>query len=227
MEKLDFHTATAQKYQTAGESDFYADERWTGSRRKTDIRERKTVRALLEALSVKGAYLDIPSGTGRFLGLLSEFAETVIESDVSPLMLGRARKLATDTGNSGTEENAVPVSYAVTDALNLPFTDGSFDLVFSNRLYHHFDKSENRVKFLSECARVVKKHAIVSFYNSSTILSIRRRLSCALKGREPTRFAVSARTFKTEAGKAGFEVKGIYPIRWAVSPQQYGLLEKL
>jgi SAM-dependent methyltransferase len=49
------------------------------------------------------------------------------------------------------------VEYVQGDALNLPFEDGSFDVVFSNAVIEHVGGRDEQRRFASECARVGRR----------------------------------------------------------------------
>lgn len=51
------------------------------------------------------------------------------------------------------------------NALNMPFEDNSFDLVFSSAVLEHVGSFENQCKFLSECLRVSKKYVFLTTPN--------------------------------------------------------------
>ncbi len=75
--------------------------------------------------------LEIGAGTGYF-GLNLVQAGTVARltsTDISPRMLASLERSAGDLG--------LEVSTAVTEAESLPFSDGSFDLVFGHAVLHH------------------------------------------------------------------------------------------
>ena len=51
------------------------------------------------------------------------------------------------------------------NALNMPFEDNSFDLVFSSAVLEHVGSFENQCKFLNECLRVSKKYVFLTTPN--------------------------------------------------------------
>jgi len=51
------------------------------------------------------------------------------------------------------------------DALNMPFDDNTFDLVFSNAVIEHVGSRDKQVQFLEECIRVSKKYVFITSPN--------------------------------------------------------------
>jgi SAM-dependent methyltransferase len=90
--------------------------------------------------------LDLATGTGLMLLMLSRVVETVVGSDVTPEMLARAEAVAAEAG-------AKNVSFVEAEASSLPLPDAAFDLVTCRTAFHHFP---DPVKALSEIHRVLK-----------------------------------------------------------------------
>ncbi len=107
---------------------------------------------LIEKLSraSKGArVLDLGCGTGRFsLPMARRLEFDVIGADSSVEMLAKAQQK-----DSGSE-----VSWMLADASALPFSKGSFDLVFMSHLLHHVD---NPLTVVEECYQVLAPSGIL------------------------------------------------------------------
>lgn len=89
--------------------------------------------------------LDLGCGTGYFSALLLERGAEVVCADLSREMLNKARQRCGES----------QVTCALADAENLPFNDGSFDIVFSSlALQWCRDLSHP----LQEITRVLKQH---------------------------------------------------------------------
>jgi ubiquinone/menaquinone biosynthesis C-methylase UbiE len=88
----------------------------------------------------KDKVLDLGCGNGRF----SEFFLDYLGVDSSQELIDIAR------------ENNPSKNFLVADALNLPLTDQSFDLIFSVSVLHHIPSKRLRSKFLQESKRVLK-----------------------------------------------------------------------
>jgi SAM-dependent methyltransferase len=70
--------------------------------------------------------LDLGCGNGLSSCMLSEYGHWVVGSDISSFFLSSAAHLQNDR-----------LRYQACDVLDLPFTDGSFDVVCSNELIEH------------------------------------------------------------------------------------------
>lgn len=90
--------------------------------------------------------LDIATGAGHTAAAFAPHVARVVASDLTPEMLLQARKLATEKGFHNFET-------APADAENLPFADGTFDLVTCRIAPHHFGDVPG---FLAESFRVLK-----------------------------------------------------------------------
>lgn len=105
------------------------------------------VAGLLDVIASLGPArsLDIACGTGF---LTAHLPGSVVGIDQSPTMIGIAA-------------SRVPTgAFQVADALALPFSDGSFDRVFTGHFYGHLSQAERTV-FLSEVRRVAGELVVV------------------------------------------------------------------
>lgn len=89
--------------------------------------------------------LDVATGTGNTAFALAEAGAAVTGVDISTGMLEQARRRA--------EEESIHVEFAEGSAEELPFRDGTFDLVTARHAPHHF---RDVARFLSEVFRVLK-----------------------------------------------------------------------
>ncbi|MER3434098.1 MAG: SAM-dependent methyltransferase [Leptolyngbya sp. ERB_1_1] len=90
--------------------------------------------------------LDVGCGIGgSSLYLAEKFGATATGITLSPVQADRARERARSSG--------INAQFQVADALNMPFADHSFDLVWSLESGEHMP---DKVKFLQECDRVLK-----------------------------------------------------------------------
>lgn len=92
------------------------------------------------------AHLDIGTGTGRILELLSEQTGRSLGVDLSPEMLAIARARIVDAGLRRTQVR-------LADLFDLPVEDASFDLVTLHQVLHYLDDPGRAV---AEAARVMK-----------------------------------------------------------------------
>lgn len=95
-----------------------------------------------------GSILDVGCGIGgSTLYLADKFNATATGITLSPVQAARATERSREAGLS---ERA---NFLVADALDLPFADRSFDLVWSLESGEHMP---NKIQFLQECYRVLQ-----------------------------------------------------------------------
>lgn len=104
--------------------------------------------ALLDALRLPAVsrVLDVATGTGHTALALAALGHQVVGVDLTEAMLQDARALAAERGLTAS------VSFVVGDASQLPFDDGTFQVVTSRRAPHHFADLPG---FLAEAFRVL------------------------------------------------------------------------
>jgi ubiquinone/menaquinone biosynthesis C-methylase UbiE len=101
-----------------------------------------------------GEALEIGAGTGYFsLNLASQgMVDNLTATDISPGMLASLEKTASGLG--------VPVKTVVTEAEDLPFEDGSFDVVLGHAVLHHIPDLE---RAFAEFFRVLRPRGLILF----------------------------------------------------------------
>ncbi|HEX3324044.1 MAG TPA: methyltransferase domain-containing protein [Solirubrobacterales bacterium] len=142
-----YHDAAADEYDAKWGIDF-------GATGQEQVRQ-KLAKALGERDGQSfGAGLEIGSGTGYFsLNLLQLGAiERLTATDISAGML---KRLATTA-----EELGLDVETVRTEAEELPFEDGSFDLVFGHAVLHHIPDLD---KAFAEFRRVLRPGGAIAF----------------------------------------------------------------
>ncbi|MEL6928547.1 MAG: methyltransferase domain-containing protein [Cyanobacteria bacterium J06600_6] len=92
--------------------------------------------------------IDVGCGIGgSTLHLAQKFGSSATGITLSPVQASRAKERATEAGLDSR------VNFEVANALDMPFEDNSFDLVWSLESGEHMP---DKAKFLSECYRVLK-----------------------------------------------------------------------
>ena len=159
---------------TAADRSTYMRERYGGSQAVVNLREQRRVRVLVEhsrATHPAGRLariLDLPSGVGRFTPRLRESTSQLVCSDRDG---GRLLALR------AAEEPAVAPSIVQSDlTAPLPFADGSFDLVFNFRFFHHVRDAALREHVARELVRVSARDLIVSYYHRARVHQLHTRL---------------------------------------------------
>lgn len=121
--------------------------------------EQEEMKSLLETLPKGLSVVDIPFGTGRFLEYYKEREYSVSGLDSSLHMINAARD------SNGALMDGVDVKTG--DAAELPFKDGSFDLLVSTRFLHDIVTFRHAKTILGEFSRVTKKYAIIQLGEST------------------------------------------------------------
>ena len=105
--------------------------------------------------------LEVGCGTGLILQRLAAYAATLKGVDLSPGMLGEAKKRGFDV--------------TLGDATNLPFADATFDLVVSLKVLPHVRDLQGAVR---EMVRVTRPggHIAVELYNRWSLRFLAKRL---------------------------------------------------
>jgi ubiquinone/menaquinone biosynthesis C-methylase UbiE len=141
-----YHDAAAEHYDSKWGIDY------------GEVGRRQVLMKLRKALGAEpGHYeraLEVGAGTGYFsINLLKAgVVGSVTATDISPGMLER---LATTASMLGLEAETVPA-----DAEQLPFEDGSFDLVLGHAVLHHLPSLD---RALSEFHRVLRPGGMLAF----------------------------------------------------------------
>jgi ubiquinone/menaquinone biosynthesis C-methylase UbiE len=123
-----------------------------------DVGQAQVIGKLRKALGHEpgryGRALEIGAGTGYFtLNLLrARVVGEAVATDISPGMLGRLERSA--------EELGLAVETAACEAAELPFADGSFDLVFGHAVLHHLPDLPAAFR---EFRRVLRPGGLVAF----------------------------------------------------------------
>jgi len=130
-----------------------------------DVMRRMAIPALVRSIDESGEIrpriLDVGCGTGRFL---SQLAATVPKArlyglDLSPYYLRRTRELVSAD---------VPLTLAADNAEDMPWADGTFDVVTSVFLFHELPPKVRRI-VASEMIRVVKPGGTVVVCDSAQL----------------------------------------------------------
>lgn len=156
--------------------------------------------------------LDMPCGNGRFYDIFRE-AKRLHLMDYAPTMLEALVAKHPDAARWEPRQG---------DIMNIPLEDGSVDLAFSMRLFHHIDEPEKRQRALSELARVSKRFVAISIYDTASWRYIRKRL----RGKTPSGYAVSLSTLKAEAAEVRLRLVFKYPTISFIEQQRCLLFQK-
>ena len=149
-------------YQTEQVADAYEEKRFSGGGRLIDRREKQ---AVLDAVAPidEQRILELACGTGRFSVMLAERGADITGLDISPAMLGQARR------KSRASSVRDRIEFLRGDAGRLPFPDDTFDTVFAVRFFHLADTP---AQFLSEMQRVARRRVFFDTFNARSARSV-------------------------------------------------------
>jgi SAM-dependent methyltransferase len=138
--------------------------------RLTNWREIAMAREALVLAGDPGVVLDLPCGTGRFWEMLAEKTDrTIYVADNSQAMI--------DTGlaaRPGAVTSRIRKAFQCS-AFDTGLPDDLVECVFSIRLMHHIEKSEDRILMLKEFARISSGTVIVSLWVDGNFRACQRR----------------------------------------------------
>ncbi len=162
--------------------------------------------------------LDIGCGNGRLLELLNDKTIKYLGVDVSEKLIEAARQKY--PGNE----------FLIASALNLPFSDNSFDKVFLVAVLHNIPSEEFRSQILKEAKRVLKPGGLLiltvwDVWRKEAIILILKYFFLKLIGRSKLDYKdvflpwadktdryyhfFTKKEFKNLVKKVGFEIKKI------------------
>ena len=149
--------------------------------------------------------LDLPCGTGRFWPMLAEQkGRKIFVGDNSQSMIDTGMDLRPKAVTAQIEK-AFQCS-----AFDTGLPDDFVECVFSIRLMHHIDKSEDRIKMLKEFARISSGTVIVSLWVDGNFRAYRHRINEEKKARKRgENRAIDRFVFKREDIESDFSAAGL------------------
>jgi ubiquinone/menaquinone biosynthesis C-methylase UbiE len=136
--------------------------------RRADLLEKELLGQLLDGFSGAQSLLEIGCGTGHFTRYFTTLLPSVVGLDISPAMLKEARRRDTDR----------EISYLIGDALHLPFSNASFDVVVFITTLEFLN---NPQQALGEAGRVARRGVLLGVLNAYSLMGIARRLESLFK----------------------------------------------
>jgi len=158
--------------------------------------------------------LDLGCGAGNYVRLLSGLKHRVVGLDYSIPTLHRA--LESDSQRVG--------MYVGGGAYNLPFKDGSFDLVVSIGVFQVLNCVE---KALHEMIRVLKPKGllVIEFLNALEVIALSRAIAERITGRRPRLYSYTASQVQGLFIQHGLKIlrrAGVY-----IPPRRFAWLERI
>ena len=178
-------------------------------RRLSTWREVGMARKALAMAGRPRSVLDLPCGTGRFWSMLAEEKDRrIYVADNSQSMIDAGLELRPRDVVARIEKSFCCSAFAT----GLP--DNFVDCVFSIRLLHHIEKSEDRIAMLKEFARISSGTVIVSLWVDGNFRAWRHEINEARKERSRgadrprDRFVFKRAEIERDFAAAGLEVIG-------------------
>jgi len=175
-------------------------------------RDEQVARQALKIAGEPGLVLDLPSGSGRFWGVLTEHSNRVVlAADHSPEMLAIGEA-------SFPAEKLKRIKTFQTSALSIELSANAVDCIFCMRLFHHVADRDHRAAILREFHRVTRDTVIIALWVDGNIKSWRRkRLERVRATVEPAvlrknRFVVGRAQIEGEFAAAGFQILGHHDV---------------
>jgi len=166
-------------------------------------RDRQVARKALKLAGNPKSVLDVPCGTGRFLGVLAEQPERMIHAcDNSQHMINAGLKFRDPTV-------VERIKSFQGSAFELSVDDEFVETVFCIRLIHHMGDTEDRLKLLTELRRVASSTVIISLWVDGNLQAWKRKKKEAEKYKEgyQNRFLIPAKTIESEFENVGLQVE--------------------
>lgn len=143
--------------------------------------------------------LDVACGTGAFL--TCALPGEVTGLDQSEAMIELARR------------NVPDATFVVSDALSLPFPDGTFERLFTSYFYCHLEEPD-RQRFLGEARRVARELVVVGSHRSESEAAERWEQRVLKDG---TTWQVFKRVFEPDELAAELGGRVLHAGRWFVA----------
>ena len=195
------------------------------TRRLSARREHKLVERALEAALARVAsesplLLDYPCGAGRFAPLFASRSGSYLAGDHSPHMVDLTCAVLEEAGLGGKIAGR-----AVGDAREMDIENQSVDLAACMRLLHHFPDRADRVRILTELARVSRGPLVTSFLDGDSFKQRHYARRIARTGKPSRRVLQSREEFAQEAKEAGWRVIESWQLSSLFSGQRVALLD--
>jgi len=192
----------SQKYDDVHARKYFEKHQRGFWRRLNTWREVGMARRALRLAGRPKSVLDLPCGTGRFWNLLAEEpGRKIYAADLNPEMFETGLKLRPPslTGRIETFQAS---------AFSIPRPGDFVECVFSIRLLHHIDKSEDRLAILREFKRVTSSTIVLSLWIDGNYRAMlqKRRLVRPRPGHD--RFVTARSAIEREFGECGLSLVG-------------------
>ena len=159
--------------------------------------------------------LDLPSGAGRLFKAFQPFGKRFLEMDISLEMLKFVRHNHTES----------KPSLGVGSAFAMPLKDGSVDVAFSARLFHHVPDQKERHQYIRELCRVARKYVIMTFFHTWSLKNILRRIRKPFN-KKKDKVTMTTDELREVVKSVGWEVVTTIPLSRLASGHHYAVLRR-
>lgn len=188
----------------------------------------RTFRRAIRDCHPKGPILLAPCGYGWFFERFRKDNIDVVGIDIEPHKVAVALKKVDP-----------PYKVVEGNVLEMPFKDGEFEFVISNRFLLHFNE-DFRAKAFKALARVSSKHVLVHYDYVASIRQWSRKLRFAkvpekdfsqyegyrVWKRHGRKLRYTREMMEAEGAAAGLKFKKLYFVSYLISERVYCLYEK-
>jgi len=203
------HYEFSEKYDPEHAKKYFEKHNTGFWRRLSTWREVGMARKALVMAGNPKSVLDLPCGTGRFWEMLTEKQDrTIYVADNSQAMIDTGMDLRPKPVTQRIEKTFQCSAFAT----GLP--DNFVECVFSIRLMHHIEKSEDRVQMLKEFGRISSDTIIVSLWVDGNYKAYKHRINEEKKERARgkdfarDRFVFSRQDIERDFASAGLDIVG-------------------
>lgn len=199
----------------------YERRRFETSRRgrRTNRLERKIAQLVLAKLLSNKLIVDIPCGLGRFSDIIIQEGHRYVGMDLN-----------FDHAHYSSKRREVNLPAVQASIFELPLASNSVDLIFSVRMFHHFEE-DKVIQALKEISRVAPQ-SLITFYNRRTWRKLRKLWSWRLRQKRLTGQPIwREKTYSIQeiarlAKMAGLHIKEKIPSFGFFSTNQFLWLER-
>ncbi len=202
-----------KSYEGAASFNTKYDREW--HKRVCTQREYKVIQKCFGITGAVDSILDLPSGAGRLFKAYQPFGKRFYAMDISHEMLKFARQNLAEW----------KPSMSVGSAFTMPLKDGSVDVAFSARLFHHVPDRDERHRYIRELCRVSRKYVVMTFFHTWSLKNILRMIRRPFN-RKKQKVTMTTDELRELARTVGWEVVTTIPLSRIASGHHYAVLRR-
>ena len=194
----------SEKYTAEHAAQYFSKHQQGFWRKLSNWREIAIARKALRIAGNPVSVLDLPSGTGRFWGMLAEHPDRrILAADYSENMLQVAMQMRPAKITQRIETFQC-------SAFDIPRPDNAVETIFCMRLLHHIGTADDRLALFREFRRVASKSICISLWVDGNNQARRRRRLESRRdpGKYQNRFVQPVSQIESEFRQAGLGIIG-------------------